>query len=668
MTDLKQSQFTKKSTILENDYFPIFGNGTNEKILKSDVFSQIKDELNIYIYPTILQLKAANLIADPDFPVYVRVEETGYQLYKITSLAAGVSDIIMNNGTTASLQLESSKVSVVNTFAALASAAATVGQIVTIASHTSGGLGGGDFEAYAATHAATDGGSHINSATDGVRFRRINYSWLDIQMFGAIGDGVATDTTAIQAAIDATYGQTLFFPKGKYKCGKISAINTFKWIGESHGLYPTDYTLDQSLLSFSLVPAGQTAIIIGDTLNQIIGCVIDGVGMAGNGTNHGMYLGGTIAGALTDSSFSNMNLYNFSTGITQSFVYDVQWTNVRVQSSVTPLVNGSQVNACVFTRCAFVTFSGVIAHTNCEGVHYDTCDISNSTSATSPLTFFQSTVTFTNPYFENITSTYLATVGGSTESSPSSVVINNPLKINNDIAAGIGTAVEITGKIRGTCRIVGTQLNHCPSKVVVGCSRDLDVNSSRIVSRVDGGYHPLFALYGGAALTYTPMRGYYIIANAAAASTGVTLTTSLTIGVLYTAYIAIKGGVPGQTAVIRHNAVNLGFTIAASTDPAVISRVPFVATATSLVIQFSGTIEYFGHYIVEGNETGVMIDCFSRSLNKNYQGSSVAAPASGTWSLGDVLLNTAPASAGYYGTICTVAGTPGTWTTFGLIT
>ena len=44
-----------------------------------------------------------------------------------------------------------------------------------------------------------------------------------------------------------------------------------------------------------------------------------------------------------------------------------------------------------------------------------------------------------------------------------------------------------------------------------------------------------------------------------------------------------------------------------------------------------------------------------------------AAPTAGTWSAGDVVYNTAPTSGGYVGWVCTAAGTPGTWKTFGLI-
>ena len=46
---------------------------------------------------------------------------------------------------------------------------------------------------------------------------------------------------------------------------------------------------------------------------------------------------------------------------------------------------------------------------------------------------------------------------------------------------------------------------------------------------------------------------------------------------------------------------------------------------------------------------------------------AAAAPTTGTWRVGDIVYNTAPASAGYIGWVCTAAGTPGTWATFGLI-
>ena len=44
-----------------------------------------------------------------------------------------------------------------------------------------------------------------------------------------------------------------------------------------------------------------------------------------------------------------------------------------------------------------------------------------------------------------------------------------------------------------------------------------------------------------------------------------------------------------------------------------------------------------------------------------------AAPTTDTYEQGDIVYNSAPASGGYIGWVCTVGGTPGTWKTFGLI-
>ena len=47
--------------------------------------------------------------------------------------------------------------------------------------------------------------------------------------------------------------------------------------------------------------------------------------------------------------------------------------------------------------------------------------------------------------------------------------------------------------------------------------------------------------------------------------------------------------------------------------------------------------------------------------------SMTAAPTAGEWAIGDIVWNSAPASASYIGWVCTVSGTPGTWKGFGVI-
>lgn len=51
----------------------------------------------------------------------------------------------------------------------------------------------------------------------------------------------------------------------------------------------------------------------------------------------------------------------------------------------------------------------------------------------------------------------------------------------------------------------------------------------------------------------------------------------------------------------------------------------------------------------------------------NKIGFGAAAPNSGTWAKGDIVFNTGAAPSGQVGWVCTTAGTPGTWKTFGVI-
>jgi hypothetical protein len=103
---MKQSQFTKVETLGGGDYIPAFGQ-ENKAIKVDDFLAQARDEIvPTFIYKTIALLQAADLEIDNDRPIYVRCEETEYRLYKITNAAAGVDDITLNNGATATFQVE----------------------------------------------------------------------------------------------------------------------------------------------------------------------------------------------------------------------------------------------------------------------------------------------------------------------------------------------------------------------------------------------------------------------------------------------------------------------------------------------------------------------------------------------------------------------------------
>lgn len=154
-----------------------------------------------------------------------------------TAPTAAANTNTMQLANTAFVQGElADRVQVVETFADLATTAATTaGMIVYIKQHTSGGLGGGHFQDMSGA-VTNDGGTIINNTiTGGRHWRRVVDYYATPQMFGALGDGSADDTAAIQAALNyitsTTFattwvlgvpaytkgGGTILFPSGVYR-------------------------------------------------------------------------------------------------------------------------------------------------------------------------------------------------------------------------------------------------------------------------------------------------------------------------------------------------------------------------------------------------------------------------------------------------------------------
>lgn len=80
------------------------------------------------------------------------------------------------------------------------------------------------------------------------------------------------------------------------------------------------------------------------------------------------------------------------------------------------------------------------------------------------------------------------------------------------------------------------------------------------------------------------------------------------------------------------------------------------AIQTNLLVRSDAAQLNIGPYLIEEDFT---------SQRKDIR--STAAPTTGTWQVGDIVWNTAPAAGGTLGWVCVTAGTPGTWKTFGTI-
>jgi hypothetical protein len=85
------------------------------------------------------------------------------------------------------------------------------------------------------------------------------------------------------------------------------------------------------------------------------------------------------------------------------------------------------------------------------------------------------------------------------------------------------------------------------------------------------------------------------------------------------------------------------------------------ATTDTLKFNFMGNTANPGIVVYDGSPCATVVGPALRQAWSN------AAPGVGTWQVGDIVWNTSAAAGGTVGWVCTTAGTPGTWKTFGAI-
>lgn len=157
---------------------------------------------------------------------------------------------------------------------------------------------------------------------------------------------------------------------------------------------------------------------------------------------------------------------------------------------------------------------------------------------------------------------------------------------------------------------------------------------------------------------------------------------------LMTAGVGIQINTPadtGQNNVTIQNNNFLGFRthdIAAYNPNAItIQNNRLESTAPTLSLNVSGTL--YSPCVVQNNwcRKDINIEASERAQGKalveyNYANNTYravdmfkvgAAPTTGTWQQGDIVWNSGATAGGFAGWICTTAGTPGTWKTFGVI-
>lgn len=113
-------------------------------------------------------------------------------------------------------------------------------------------------------------------------------------------------------------------------------------------------------------------------------------------------------------------------------------------------------------------------------------------------------------------------------------------------------------------------------------------------------------------------------------------------------YVMENSAIPAGTGYVLYATKNDGPTIK-------VGKVMIYSSAT----YDAGAVQAFN---------AVLGGAYNSQTSANHYGRyDSAAPTTGTWSINQIVYNTAPVSGGYIGWVCVTAGTPGTWKTFGLI-
>jgi hypothetical protein len=435
--------------------------------------------------------------------------------------------------------------------------------------------------------------------------------------YGAKGDGTTNDTAALQAAIDAVNAQPMngvvYLPSGTYKITTALSV-------------PYGVSIFGDGGTASIIQAEACNGLNFTSFGYSIGSMFyEDFGLTANsGSNYAAVQSINSPTSVTQDglNFNRMRFYGWN----QCFVLSSTWntiiSNCRAEN-INNFITLSQGNGqAVITKIIqnnMVYGSGGLG----TGSKY-AINIAASTGFTETVHIFQNSIYGFQICVNVDQSTYVTIGSNDLSSSIKGIafvtsaggynIINNYIEVTGS-GTGIFGAAQNSEVITARTNIqdnyfVGT------ATAAIGLQLDTAVATYQWNADIRDNTFTGFATYD--ILFYSP--GKSVIDNNRCISTAPTNSIFI-------------GSVTGSPVVLTNNYFY----------KALYSEVPADITNGKLILQNN----------VENN-----------SFQSNHQS---ASPTTGTWRVGDIVYNNAPASAGYIGWVCTVAGTPGTWKTFGLI-
>lgn len=451
---------------------------------------------------------------------------------------------------------------------------------------------------------------------------KVSYSMItgavaNVLDYGAKGDGTTNDTAALQAAIDAVNAQPMngvvYLPSGTYKITTALSV-------------PYGVSIFGDGGTASIIQAEACNGLNFTSFGYSIGSMFyEDFGLTANsGSNYAAVQSINSPTSVTQDglNFNRMRFYGWNQCFVLSSTSNTTISNCRAEN-INNFITLSQGNGqAVITKIIqnnMVYGSGGLGTGNKYAIN-----IAASTGFTETVHIFQNSIYGFQICVNADQATYITIGSNDLSSSIKGIafvtsaggynIINNYIEVTGS-GTGIFGAAQNSEVITARTNI---QDNYFVGTATAAIGLQLDTAVATYQWNADIRDNTFTGFATNDILFYTP--GKSIIDNNRCMSTAPTNSV----------YI---GQVLGSPVIVTNNYFY----------KALYSDVPADITNGKLILQNN----------VENN-----------SFQSNHQ---AASPSTGTWRVGDIVYNNAPASAGYIGWVCTVAGTPGTWKTFGLI-
>jgi len=450
---------------------------------------------------------------------------------------------------------------------------------------------------------------------------------VSIKDFGAVGDGVADDTQAIQDAVDAlaaVNGGAVFIPTGTYKITDSIKVTSSKIsiYGEGadasiiealscNGIEITTPSSDrntQFFEDFSLVGAS------GSTANwAAIVSVLPAGGVSGVDSRDGLH-------------FNRLKIFDWNQGflISDTWEWSIQFCKIQKVTNPISLGSYSMVGRILNN---FMVFENGDSHGGTANAY---------------------AIDFTGAVAEGIVFQNNQVFGFDRG-------VNSPDTTNNiffNVVANDFSCVEYCAFIGTVQNLFRCEGNYFEVRASDGVGVYIKQQNSELNSQ--NNIHSNVFINNNAGNTNT----IGVLAGAAATSYAWRNDIQFNLFTGFTGFDISLLGSTGKTNIANNRCESTATT--ASIRIGTVSGAPVTVSQNWCVknIQVDDS----------SNLTSGALLLNQNTENNTYQAwRQTAAPAAGTWRKGDIVYNSDPATTEYIGWVCVAAGTPGTWLGFGQI-